>query len=303
LTVRNATLHEFLKRLAKGLLRITPLRWLLRKAALSDRLPRALWTRLPVEGVFEIDIGKSQTFHYFCEAGDRLGHVLHWRGLHEWESETLALFIPIVKQGRAFIDVGAYTGVYSLIACAANPNVNVIAIEPVPKTFDVLRKNVHLNGFQGRCQLMAIAVGECKEHGRMYLPSNEKFPSMACLVANAAETSSNYIDVEVYTLDDICGDRDDVDLIKIDVEGRELDVLKGMRRVMSKCRPAIIIEVLQEAPTVELQDLLTAFGYIFFVISKTGLIPAERIEPQIKAIGRNYLCITPDRVVDLGIAA
>ena len=67
-----------------------------------------------------------------------------------WEKESLKIWKELCQTSDVILDVGANTGVYSLVAKAANPESRVIAFEPVKRTFDRLEHNNNINGFDMR---------------------------------------------------------------------------------------------------------------------------------------------------------
>src|SRR6476619_920138 len=133
-----------------------PLRYL----SSNGLLPPGVWRRLPVRSAFQVRIDHKESFYYSGLSNDVIGRALYWRGLNSWEPETISVFRELVKEARVFVDVGANTGIYSLIGLAANPKLRVIAFEPVPRIRQRLEENLVLNGWQTRCEIRGEAVSD-----------------------------------------------------------------------------------------------------------------------------------------------
>lgn len=74
--------------------------------------------------------------------------MIFWSGLtNGWEKESINLWIQLCKNATTIVDVGANTGIYSLIAKTLNPNAMVFAFEPVSRVYQKLKENIQLNKF------------------------------------------------------------------------------------------------------------------------------------------------------------
>ncbi len=145
------------------------------------------------------------------------------------------------------IDVGAYTGLYSI--AAAKLGARVIAFEPNPKVYERLLKNIDNNGVTVEAYEAAAGrkEGDCSMQvkGRPVL------------------TSAGYVteggNIPMMTIDGL--GETDVSAIKIDAEGYELEVLKGAVGTLMICKPLIIAEALSAEAGTEVFDFLTSCGY------------------------------------------
>ena len=154
-------------------------------------------------------------------------------GLHEFEE--MAFLLHLLRSGDLFIDIGANIGSYSMLA-SAEIGANTIAIEPVPKTYQHLTKNIALNNTDEK--VTALNIGLSNEKG--VLKFTELLDTSNHVVDD--ETSA-FIKVDVDTLDNILGGKEPI-LIKIDVEGFEMNVLNGASKALqSSALKAIIIEL------------------------------------------------------------
>ena len=115
-------------------------------------VPKFVWTRFPVAMEFTVPLPNGRKFNYRSSYGDQIGWWLYLKGLEYWEAETLPVFCNWAEKSKIILDIGANTGVYSLVASAINPKCQVTAFEPVPVVYKKLAGNIELNSFEDRCQ-------------------------------------------------------------------------------------------------------------------------------------------------------
>jgi len=158
---------------------------------------------------------------------------------HLYEYQDSLFVLHYLRSGDCFVDVGANVGHYSLIA-ARKCEANVIAVEPVPRTFGRLVANVELNGL-GKAGAGRIATRNVGlSHSRGVLRFTTRF-NVANRVTPGATPDS--VEVEVLSLDELCAGGP-VDLLKIDVEGFEKHVLEGSQEQLDMGHlGAIIVEL------------------------------------------------------------
>lgn len=172
--------------------------------------------------------------------------VLYYR-IHDYED--LSFVRAYLRPGDLFVDVGANVGVYSLWA-AETEEVQVVAFEPSSATYTRAIENVELNELADRVHVIRKAVGA--DPGEVRLTTGQDALNR---VIDDGEIGSE--PVEQTTLDaELCG-RPPA-LIKIDVEGGEVDVLRGARASILRHRPALLVEVNDPKG---LADLLDELGY------------------------------------------
>jgi FkbM family methyltransferase len=188
------------------------------------------------------------------------------------EPETAAWFQ--VGTGDTVVDVGAHIGRYSLLA--ARRASRVIAVEPEPSNYAMLKQNVALNGFSNVTVVLA-ALSNRSGRARLYLPksgdtaSNSLEPNGSGGLQKAGQEQG--IEVECETLDDLVLrlGLQSVDWLKIDVEGHEVSVLKGGQRMLNKVR-RLIIEV-ADSNAKACRALLNEVGFETFAVERIGKAP------------------------------
>jgi FkbM family methyltransferase len=162
-----------------------------------------------------------------------------------WEPEITALVQRLLKPGMTFVDVGANIGYYTLLAAKQVGHTGkVYAFEPEPLNFELLRKNVIVNWFSGLVRAEKKAVSDAGGHIDFYVRQNYRGnSSIGAVTREHLENlydSMERIQVETVSLDEYFPEPPSIDLLKIDVEGAELDALQGMRNVIQS-NPEIII--------------------------------------------------------------
>ena len=144
------------------------------------------------------------------------------------EQNVKNIFLENISSGDVVIDVGANIGDYTLIACKKiGDSGKVLAFEPLPETFSILKRNIQLNKIT-HCQPFLKAVGE--KPGIVNLYKTNASGTMAHLdyFLNGKELIKKH-ETEVITIDAMLrsSDIENVNMIKIDVEGFEHEVLLG----------------------------------------------------------------------------
>ncbi len=157
---------------------------------------------------------------------------------HAAQNGTLLKLLDTLPTNATVIDVGANIGVTSAMASRYVKGGRVVAIEPSSKAYECLHKTVSDNSLTNVTALN-IAAGSSAGHIG-FVESN--FLAGSYVAADAREDSQGL--VEVVTLDDICRMQElsRVDLVKIDVEGFELDVLQGATQLIEKYNPMFLVE-------------------------------------------------------------
>ncbi|MEP6506591.1 MAG: FkbM family methyltransferase [Gemmatimonadales bacterium] len=162
---------------------------------------------------------------------------------HEYEPEVAAAICERLSPGMTFVDVGANVGVYALqMARVVGPRGRVVAFEPNPAALQCLTRHVRLNGFEDRVTIVPLAVGiragtatlfTNVADGMSRLDEPNPFLRSTQSVSTRVESLDNYFDTE----------GQDPDVLLIDVEGYEIDVLAGARRLIERSRRKLSIFV------------------------------------------------------------
>ena len=170
------------------------------------------------------------------EKGEFVSASLRERGWYSQRDYTL--FRALLKPGDSYIDVGAHIGLYALyVAHVVGPKGKVVALEPEPKNYELLRENIRLNDFNN-VETLQAAAGAREGRSKLFLSPQNSGDHYLSSVSGGRES----VGVPVTTLDRVVS-RFDLKprLIKIDVQGAEAQVLAGARETL-KNKPVVILE-------------------------------------------------------------
>lgn len=171
-----------------------------------------------------------------CHPHDHVTSLALYCGLYD--SEEMRFLLAWLRPGDTFLDVGANVAPYSLLATTV-PQVSAVAFEPGTLAQRRARANIELNGLGDRLTLEAVAVSDTD--GEAVLTADRW--------ATNALADNRYPGrverVRTVTLDTYAAGSDlgEVTLVKVDVEGHEMSVIRGASGLIHRYRPAMIVEV------------------------------------------------------------
>jgi FkbM family methyltransferase len=153
-----------------------------------------------------------------------------------WEPYVKDILDKQVKWNDVIVDVGANIGIYAVpLAKRAS---KVIAFEPHPKTSEILRRNIDANNAHNVILLKKLA-GDSKRKVSYRLSVD---PQESGVVSALDKETDSIVETECIDLDSALAIEHRIDWLLIDVEGFELDVLNGAKRLLQKHSPQIIFE-------------------------------------------------------------
>ncbi len=172
-----------------------------------------------------------------------------------YHKQMTKLIKSTITKGMVCLDVGANIGYFTLIlARLIGQEGKVFAFEPEPHNFDLLEKNIAINGYHN---ITPIQKAVSNKNGKAKLFLNRVSlagHSLATPRKSERQFVRDTIEIEQQTLDTFFRDYDGkVDFVKIDVEGAELAVVEGMENIISKNKDLVII-------TEFFPDALRSFG-------------------------------------------
>ena len=181
--------------------------------------------------------------------------VMRYKAEGRFEDESIDLWRSLLSKDKLAIDVGAYTGLYSIIAAQAGAP--VLAIEPNPSAVDRLHENAAINGVD--IDVNQIALSDRPGPINLHLKGNRPLTSAASTVSTHGVTP---FEVQSTTLDDLNLDLP-VGVIKIDAERAEHIILRGASNLIERDRPVIITECLDGYTTLKLVEVLQSHSYVW----------------------------------------
>ena len=212
-------------------------------------------------------------FKFKSDLGDWLGQYVYLTGLYE--PPTARVIAELLKPNETFIDVGANSGFFTLLASIrVGPSGRVLSFEPVPSMHKRLLENISVNGMNN-VSVQNVALSNVEGALPMFEgPEGHKGISSLRHIENSSAT----LEVKTLPLDSFSDTLSSVKLIKIDVEGAEQLVLEGMTNILNKYHPYLVIEITDDYlrafghTAIRLANFLTEFGYHMYKIGSEGLV-------------------------------
>jgi FkbM family methyltransferase len=287
-------IKQALQQAASAGLRLPGLRQAARAAGRSGLLPHRVWRRIPVTGPVGVRLDDRTEICYRSGLMDHLGRILFFGGAGGWEPEILRVLPTLARAAAGVVDVGAHTGLFALIALAANPQARAVAVEPVLANARLLQANLEANRMAGRCVLAVVAAAD-RPGVVAFDPTPIEVP-MTAAIRDAA--GADAVRVPAVSLDFVAPWLPSVDLVKIDVEGFEHLVLAGGEQTLRADRPTLVIECLAGSAVESFAGLFDELGYERFHLLPDRAEPVERIRPAADAVTHNYLLVARPAVRD-----
>lgn len=180
------------------------------------------------------------------------------------EFNDMSFLLHVLQPGDTFVDIGANVGVYTILA-AKNAGADVISFEPIPSTFEKLKRNVEANRVENKVDLRRYGVGD-KAGTLRFSMSMDAINHV--LRDDEVADGAEGIEVPVGTLDMLLQGREPT-LMKIDVEGFEWPALNGAASILAS--PSL------KALIIELNGCGTMYGYdedkIHELLLSNGFVP------------------------------
>lgn len=180
---------------------------------------------------------------------------------NNYSEQDYNIISKFLKKDEVFVDVGANIGHLSIHAkmCVGEKG-TVLAIEGNPETFSYLEKNIKLNNII--INTFPVLVGDRKKTVTL---ENRKADDMNQVIENNLG-KNNYRNIKMITLDNVCSNLDQINLLKIDVEGYEYKVLLGAKETLKKTK-YLMIEIIDslsikfDSSFKQTNDLILSFGF------------------------------------------
>ncbi len=174
--------------------------------------------------------------------GDKgIARELYTYKKRETLTTTLMLEGKIIGKGDVVLDVGANIGYYALMESAlVGSNGTVYAIEPSPPNFKVLNENIEINK-PGNIQTYNLAVGDICGKAQMYISNKSNWSRLTD--RGLPDYITEKIEVELVTVDNFIKDKLAPSMIRMDVEGYEINILRGMTETLKNTNIKIFVEL------------------------------------------------------------
>lgn len=274
-----------------------------------------IYQHLLFEGTFKVFSGTNNfKIHHNARA---IENLLFWRGLEGYEPNSLKLWSKMSRDADTIFDLGANSGIYSLIAKSENKNAKIYAFECVDRVFDVLKKNVALNNYDISCFNQAVSN---YDGAGSFIDDSEPFTLSVIVNMDLDEVAEgrgveksalHKVETDLITLDTFIQQNniEGIDLMKIDVETHEPEVFEGFQKHLKAFQPTLLVEIIRDNVASSLQNQFSGLDYIFFYINEQFGGMDEEVEGEIYQKvdtllgGRfgNYLICSPAKARELNL--
>jgi FkbM family methyltransferase len=244
-----------------------PQRLYLKAASIWHRVTGRNWPGLDKPTRVEVERGVN----LLLDPGDMIGREILTAGV--WELEVWQSISDGLSAGAVFLDVGAHIGYYSLKASVrVGEGGKVISFEPNPRTLEQLRANI-VASHAANVIVEPIAGTDSEQMLTLYDSTSEGNSGASSLaLTNADELRRGVLPsyaVRGRPIDQVVSELSlqRVDVIKVDVEGAEYLVLRGLRETLRRFHPKVVIEVVpfqlaaMNATAEDLVSLMKELGY------------------------------------------
>ena len=227
--------------------------------------------------------------------------------LGEYEPAVSRCIRNVVKAGDVCLDIGANAGWFTIMLMKlSGPRGAVHAFEPVPATYEMLLENITTNKGLGNAKANCLALGS--EIGKVEMILEDGLPDGHASVEFSDEAEGARFSVKQDTLDTYLSDNniERVDFLKMDIEGSELEMLKGSGLLFSGVtKPVMVVEMALATSKrfgYEPNDLISFINeqapYRFFEIAENRAAVLEFNRFPEGSVGANVLCVPADAPAD-----
>ena len=221
---------------------------------------------IPVQREMVLSLGDNQRIHFL--------------GQH---NEVAAFLLTRISSRDVFIDVGANCGLMTLVASVKIPGDRVYCFEPNPEAFEALKRNAELNHIKPSC--FNLALSDCNETCRLFIPDGDlgggSFEAQNYRrreLQRGEKPPTRFVKVQAKRLDDLVNTHElslpqffDRIVVKIDAEGHERAIVRGMRNfIRAHLRRIVILIEVYESEFDEVKQLFDKLGLAGSVIRPDG---------------------------------
>jgi FkbM family methyltransferase len=195
------------------------------------------------------------------------------------ESSVQEVLARKLRPGMVFYDLGANIGLFTLLgARLVGPSGKVFSFEPDAEVANRLRRNVERNGFSNVTVVEAGVWSSSRE--MMFVVADSASPDHGTgTFMEGTAAGARGSTVRCVALDDFVRDAPPPDAIKCDVEGAEVEALRGAEKLLEGCRPWILCEMHSEENARAWRELLSGLGYNFEAVDTLHILATASREP------------------------
>jgi len=217
-------------------------------------------------------------------------HFLGWSAINEYFSWNI--LTKLASRSSIIFDVGADIGLVSLYIAESNPTARIFAFEPSKHSYPILLETLKKNN-SSTITPMKMALGATNSSSTFYYsPGDSVRSSLSQRVGFIADQ------INIQTIERFCVENkiEQVDLIKIDVEGFESDVIAGCGNKISAARPIILAEVLNESNGIKIAPVLPENYTFFRIIEEKKMLKEDIKIDRTSKHSNNYLFMPKEKI-------
>jgi FkbM family methyltransferase len=214
----------------------------------------------------------------FNRCDDVFVHGFYYN-LEYHESNVLTITSTFAKRPGTILDIGANTGLDAIMVAKKHPWCKIIAIEPYEPNYKRLEKNIELNGVQN-IEVLKVALGAENGMVEFTVPRDGRITDVASALDTVGEKvypelEWKKVSVAQKTLDSL--GLPEIKFFKCDVEGFEVNVLRGGTKFIRDNKPTFIVEiaVLSEEKINFFNEFAKENGYTIYLLNSEGLVKLE----------------------------
>ena len=217
----------------------------------------------------------------------KIERTIFWNGLEgAKEKKSIEIWQRLCPEAEVIFDVGANTGIYSLIAAASNSHSSIHAFEPNKSISLLLKNNISINYFSDRIKVIEKAVSNTSN-----LLKIDDYKNHGQFISSKSISIDEYIAINHINR---------FDIIKIDVEGFEPKVIEGAMNSIERYRPSILIEILSDEVGSFIHQKLKSFNYLYYDIDDYHN-KVNKVEFLRKSSFYNYFICTEETAKTIGL--
>ena len=243
-------------------------------------------------------LGRTDSMKLYVDPADMRTAPMMIIADGKYENFQSDLLVGLCELSANFADIGANVGFYTTLASLVNPNLEIIAFEPNPSVYTTLRANLSLNESGKNVVCINSGLGDKETTENLFIPPKSGTAAGSLMNLHPEEGLQGSIPVVIQTLDANYS-HIAFDLLKIDVEGFELSVLRGAGQQINNSHPTVVIELLRKwmkpfgnSP----QDVVKLFSernYICYAIERGVLTEILVIDDS--TVETNFIFVHPSK--------
>jgi protein O-GlcNAc transferase len=208
------------------------------------------------DNVYQIEYKNNSIKFYLPNLFQNIPYHI-FRTKNFYEIDLLEDIFARNNDNMVIIDVGANIGNHSIYFAKVCKAEKVYSFEPQKSIYEIAKKNIELNNISSKVELINKALGSQSGKGNIEVVNSS---DLGC--SKVVFNSING-EIAITTLDEFIYTKNShIDLIKLDVEGMELEILKGSKGILEKFKPMLYIEAHTNHDFVNISTFLKQFGYI-----------------------------------------